>query len=115
MLGLIGDPTLANSVCALLISTSALLSSGLVRYPTSSSSAPLYGNLLCLTTLTVSSPRFFILVLTHVLSRSVESLPDVLHAASYLMIHKYASELYVVNEYNGLELDCPDPSEGMTL
>ena len=23
------------------------------------------------------------------------------------MIHKYASELYVVNEYNGLELDCP--------
>jgi len=74
MLGLIGDPTLANSVCALLISTSALLSSGLVR--------------------------------------SVESLPDVLHAASYLMIHKYASELYVVNEYNGLELDCPDPSEG---
>ena len=23
------------------------------------------------------------------------------------MIHKYASELYVVNEYNGLQLDCP--------
>ena len=24
------------------------------------------------------------------------------------MIHKYASELYVVNEYEGLQLDCPD-------
>eukprot|EP00116_Pleurobrachia_bachei_P018624 sb/3478886/ len=28
------------------------------------------------------------------------------------MIHKYASELYVVNEYNGLELDCPHTESG---
>lgn len=73
MLGVIGDPTLANSVCALTISISCLLSSGLVR--------------------------------------SVESLPTFLHFLSYLMIHKYASELYVVNEYNGLQLDCPQKGE----
>ena len=32
MLGMIGDPTLANSVCALTLSISCLLSSGLVRW-----------------------------------------------------------------------------------
>ena len=31
MLGMIGDPTLANSVCALILSISCLLASGLVR------------------------------------------------------------------------------------
>ncbi|XP_012940212.1 ATP-binding cassette sub-family G member 5 [Aplysia californica] len=46
------------------------------------------------------------------LLRSIENMPDILQWAGYIAVHKYATEVIVVNEFKGLVFDCESSVPG---